>query len=137
MTRYAIEAPVAIRLAREKVVVPAEHQLVAPNLLRSEVLSRLYRAVRTGELSEHEGRELLDRVTTTRMRLLGDRVSRATAWSVADRLGWEDTGPAEYVAVAKLQADALVTEDAGLVRAAEGLVRVAPFEELSTLARAQ
>jgi hypothetical protein len=53
---------------------------------------------------------------------------------VADRLGWEDTGPAEYVAVASLQSDALVTEDAERARAAEGLVRVASFGELSGLA---
>lgn len=131
MTRYAIDAPVAIRLARDGVTVPDEHQLVGPNLLRSEVLSILYRAVRAGEMDAREGKELLDRVTTTRIRLLGDRVSRATAWQLAERLGWDDVGRAEYLAVAKLQADALVTEDRDLAAAAEGVVPVAGYEALS------
>jgi predicted nucleic acid-binding protein len=43
------------------------------------------------------------------MRLLGDRVSRRTAWKIAREHGWETTYDAEYLAVAKLQADALVT----------------------------
>jgi predicted nucleic acid-binding protein len=71
-------------------------------------------------------------VTTTRTRLLGDRVSRATAWQLAERLGWDDVGRAEYLAVAKLQADALVTEDPELVRAADGVVPLARFEDLTT-----
>lgn len=130
MTRYAIDAPTAIRLARDGITVPAEHQLVAPNVLRSEVLSLLYRAVRAGELEDREGKGLLDRVTTTRVRLLGDRVSRATAWQLAEGLGWQDVGRAEYLAVARLQADVLVTEDPDLVRAAEGVVTVAGVEAL-------
>lgn len=130
MTRYAIDAHVAIRLAQDRFVVPEGMQLVGPNLLRSEVLSLLYRASRAGELTEQEGRVLLDRVTTTRMRLLGDRVSRTTAWQLADRLGWADPARAEYLAVARLQADALVSEDEVLRRAAGGIVRVATYEEL-------
>ena len=41
------------------------------------------------------------------MRLLGDRVSRRTAWKIAQEQGWETTFDAEYLAVTKLQADAL------------------------------
>lgn len=40
------------------------------------------------------------------MRLLGDRVSRRTAWEIAREQGWETTYGAEYVAVTRLQADA-------------------------------
>ncbi|MBD8078844.1 hypothetical protein [Cellulosimicrobium arenosum] len=130
MTRYAIDAPVAIRLARDQFVVPEGLQLVGPNVLRSDVLSLLYRGVRSGELTAQEGAELLDRVTTTRVRLLGDRVSRANAWKIADGLGWDDPRGAEYLAVARLQADALVTDDQDLVRAADGIVRVATYAEL-------
>jgi hypothetical protein len=43
------------------------------------------------------------------MRLLGDRVSRRTACKITREHGWETTYDAEYLAVAKLQADALVT----------------------------
>lgn len=130
MTRYAIDALVAVELARDGVVVPDEHQLVGPVLLRSHVLGYLYRAVRAGVLDEAEGRRLLDGVTTTRMRLLGDRVSRATAWRIAAELGWNDTADAEYLAVAQLQADAFVTLDPVLRAAADGRVPLADVEDL-------
>ena len=130
MTRFGIDALTAVRLVREGIVVPDEHKLVAPNLLRSEALSLIYREVRRGELSADAARTMLDRLTTMRIRLLGDRVSRATAWKVAEQLGWDDTANAEYVAVAQLQADAFVTLDERLADAVAGLVKVAPFEAL-------
>ncbi|HEY5223084.1 MAG TPA: hypothetical protein VIJ18_08600 [Microbacteriaceae bacterium] len=137
MTRYAIDAVTAIQLVRERVTVfdgrrSGEHQLVAPNRLRSDALSILYRAVRSGELSESDARAQLDRITAMRIRLLGDRVSRAVAWRVAAQLDWDDTaGAAEYLAVAHLQADVFVTVDADLARAVAGVVVVAPFEVLA------
>jgi predicted nucleic acid-binding protein len=130
MTRFAIDALTAVRLVREGLTVPDEHKLVAPNLLRSQALSILYREFRRSELSAGEARTMLDRLTTMRIRLLGDRVSRATAWSIAERLGWEDTPDAEYLAVAQLQADAFVTLDEKLARAAEGIVALASLEAL-------
>ncbi|WP_314503548.1 hypothetical protein [uncultured Microbacterium sp.] len=42
----------------------------------------------------------------------------------------DELGPAEYLAVASLQADALVTEDPELMAAAEGIVAVAPYAAL-------
>ena len=65
------------------------------------------------------------------MRLLGDRVLQANAWRIADELGWTDTYTAEYIAVTQLQADAFVTLDPRLAEAVQGLVRVAPLDELS------
>ena len=130
MTRFAIDAPAAIRLVREGVTVPDTHRLVAPNLLRSQALSSLYRDVRAGRLREDEAAELLRGITTMRIRLLGDRVSRAVAWQVAKQLDWDDTTNAEYVAVAKLQADVLVTLDPELARQVAGIVTTAPFEAL-------
>jgi predicted nucleic acid-binding protein len=135
VTRYAIDALAAIRLVREAIAVPEGHQLVAPNLLRSQALSFLYREVHQGRLPEGEARALLDGITTMRVRLLGDRVSRATAWRIAEQLGWEDTTQAEYVAVATLQADFFVTLDADLARQVEGIVPTAPFEALEQLSR--
>jgi predicted nucleic acid-binding protein len=129
MTRYAIDAVTAIRLVRESVTVA--HPLVAPKSLHSDALSILFREVRAGGTSEAEARSVLDGITTTKMRLLGDRVSRATAWKVATALGWEDTPRAEYVAVAQLQADAFVTVDETFARALDGIVALAPFEALS------
>jgi predicted nucleic acid-binding protein len=130
MTRFAIDALTAIRLARENVTVSDEHRLVAPKLLHSDVLSIVYRVVRRGELAEVEARAILDRVTTIRIRLLGDRVSRATAWKVAKQLDHADTTAAEYVAIAQLQADVFVTLDADLARQVAGIVPLAPFEAL-------
>ncbi|MES2093642.1 MAG: hypothetical protein V4531_07510 [Actinomycetota bacterium] len=130
MMRYAIDVLTAIRLARERIAVPGEHRLVAPKSLQIHALSRLYRAVRGGELSEGEAKAILDGITTMGIRLLGDRVSRAAAWRVASQLGWDDIGDAEYVAVAQLQADAFVTLDAELAGQVEGIVTLAPFEAL-------
>lgn len=130
MTRYAIDAGVAVRLLREGVAVRDRHQLVGPNLLRSQALSILFRAVRSGELTADEGRALLEGLAALKIRLLGDRVSRAVAWKLADQLGWDDTARAEYVAVAQLQADAFVTLDEQLARAVYGLVPLASFEAL-------
>lgn len=132
MARYVIDAAVAIRLAREGLRPDRQHQLVAPNLLRSQVLSAMYRGVRAGEIEESEARAVLDHVTTTKIRLLGDRVSRATAWKIAAELGWDDTPVAEYLAVTRLQADAFVTLDDSLAQLVAGVVPVAPYRVLAT-----
>ena len=123
MTRFAIDAPTAVRMVREGTVVPEGSTLVAPNLLRSQALSLIYRDVRAGRLEEAEARTLLDGITTMRIRLLGDRVSRGVAWQLAREFDWDDTADAEYVAVAKLQADVLVTADEELARRVAGRSR--------------
>jgi predicted nucleic acid-binding protein len=131
MTRFGIDALTAIRIARESVTVPGQHKLVAPNRLPSDAMSVLYHAVREGNATAAEARRILDGITTMGIRLLGDRVSRATAWRVAEKLGWDDTTRAEYVAVAQLQADAFVTLDPELAAAADGVVPLADFDALS------
>ena len=65
------------------------------------------------------------------MRVLGDRVSRRTAWHIARERDWAMLQHAECLAVAKLQADALVSVDPELVAAADGVVPLAPLEALS------
>ena len=65
------------------------------------------------------------------MRLLGDRVSRGTAWKLALRHDW-NLHDAEYVAITQLQADALITSDPGLAERAATLVTVLPVEALLT-----
>lgn len=131
MTRYAIDAAVALRLVRDGSDAGRRHQLVGPSVLRSHALSMLYRDVREGRLDEKAGRQQLEGIAGLKLRLLGDRVSRSTAWKIAARLGWDDTIPAEYLAVATLQADALVSEDERLVAAAEGIIPLAAYEDLS------
>lgn len=48
MTNYVIGPDVALRLAQEDAAIADEHKLLAPTLLRSQLLSMLYRAVRRG-----------------------------------------------------------------------------------------
>ncbi|MGZ4598873.1 MAG: hypothetical protein ACXVYY_00385 [Oryzihumus sp.] len=131
MTRYVIGPDVALRLAQDRAVVRAEHQLLAPALLRSQLLSLLYQAVCRGELTKKEAEQRLGYVRGLRLRLLGDRVLHSVAWQVADQFGWPDTFDAEYVALTQLQADALVTLDRQLAEAVKDLVTVAPIEALA------
>jgi predicted nucleic acid-binding protein len=131
MARYVIRPDVAIRLAREDAVIRDEHELLAPTLLRSHVLSLLFQAVQRGELTQPEAENALGYVRRLRLRLLGDRVLQSVAWDVADQLGWPDTYDAEYVALTRLQADALVTLDDRLAQAAKRLVPVASIDELT------
>jgi predicted nucleic acid-binding protein len=121
---------VALRLAHDEAVIPEEHQLLAPTLLRSQVLSMLYRAVREGEISRKDADRRLNYVRALRIRLLGDRVLQNVAWKIADQFGWPDTLDAEYIALTQLQADAFVTLDAELARAVKGLVTIASIGEL-------
>lgn len=117
-------------LAAERAVIGAEHQVLAPTLLRSQLLSLLYAAVDRGGLTKQEAELRLDHVRGLRLRLLGDRVLQGTAWKIAAQLGWSDTFDAEYVALTQLQADALVTLDRRLADAVAGLVTLAPVEAL-------
>ena len=130
MTRYVIGPDVAVRLAHEEAVIRGEHQLLAPALLRSQVLSLLYQAVRRGEMTRKEAERQLEYVRGLRLRLLGDRVLQDVAWKAAGLLGWADTFDAEYVALTQLHADALITLDRQLARAVKDLVTVEPIEAL-------
>jgi predicted nucleic acid-binding protein len=131
MTRYVIGPDVALRLAHDQADISDEHQILAPTLLRSQVLSQLYQATQRGDLTKKEAERLLDYVRGLRIRLLGDRVLQNVAWKVADQLGWSNTYDAEYVALTQLQADALITLDGQLAHAAKDLVTIAPIEALS------
>jgi predicted nucleic acid-binding protein len=132
VTRYVVDAPTLLRLVADDVVVDEEHQLVAPSLIRSQALALLFDAVRRGDLTEQAALRHHDRLTRLRMRLLSDQVSRRTAWRRAREQGWESTYDAEYLAVTRLQADALVTVDPALAAKAEGVVPLAPFDALTT-----
>ncbi|MGI9822983.1 hypothetical protein [Agromyces sp. Marseille-Q5079] len=130
MTRFAIDAAVALRLIRDPPPASEHRRLVAPSVLRSHVLSQLYDDARTGRLDGRTARAELEGLAELKIRLLGDRVSRSTAWKLAAQLDWDDVTPAEYLAVAVLQADVLVTDDPRLRAAAHGIVPVAEVAEL-------
>ncbi len=131
MTRYVLDAVTLLRLVADGVQVSPEHQLVAPNTIRSEALDLLYEAVQRGTLTESAALRHHERLTEVKMRLLGDRMSRRTAWKIAREQGWPSLRDAEYLAVTRLQADALVTIDAALAAKAEGLVPMAPVSALT------
>jgi predicted nucleic acid-binding protein len=130
MTRYVIDAPTLLHLVGSGVQVSPRHQIVAPNPIRSQALSLLLEAVRNGELTEDQALQHHERFTELKMRLLGDRVSRRTAWRIARKQGWKTTYDAEYLAVTKLQADALVTVDPAMATKAKNLVPLAQLEAL-------
>jgi hypothetical protein len=62
MTKYVIGPDVALGLAHDEAVNPDEHQLLAPTLLRSQMLSLLYRAVRQGEMTKKDADRQLTHV---------------------------------------------------------------------------
>jgi predicted nucleic acid-binding protein len=125
MTRFAIDGPSVLELVRGGHTVDPAHRLVAPNSIRTDVLELLLLEVRDGRLTDSAALELHERMTEVKIRLLGDRVSRRTAWRIAREHGWSTLRSAEYLAIAKLQADALITADADLARHAEGIVPLA------------
>ena len=130
MTRFVIDAPAVLQLAADGGAVPDAHTLLAPTLLRSQVLSLLHEAVHRGELSDEDGRARLAVVGRMPIRLLGDGVLRRRAWQIATTLGWPSTYEAEYVALTQLQAEALITADEHFARRLEGIVSVASLDTL-------
>lgn len=129
MTRFAIGPDTLVRLAEGKAEVDPRHQLVAPNSVRSRGLDLLLGEVRAGRRSAADALRIHEAMTEMKIRVLGDRVSRRAAWDLALERG-ASVLDAEYVAVAKLQADVLVSTDPALVALATGVVPVAKFTEL-------
>jgi predicted nucleic acid-binding protein len=130
MTRFVVDASAVLHLASTGAEIPAEHELLAPTLLRSQTLSALHEAVQRGEIPADVALDRLARIGRMPIRLLGDAVLRRRAWEVADELGWASTYDAEYVALTQLQADALVTLDAELARSVKGVVTTASIDAL-------
>jgi predicted nucleic acid-binding protein len=130
VAHLAIDAPTLLHLVTSGLRADPAHQLVAPNLIRSHALTLMLQSVRRAELTDAEALERHERITEVKMRLLGDRSSRRTAWKLAREHGWDTIYGAEYIAVAKLQADQLVTIDPQLTAMATGIVPLAPFDRL-------
>jgi predicted nucleic acid-binding protein len=130
VARYVIDAPTLLHLVDAGLEVHPSHRLVAPNSIRSEALELLLGEVRAGKRTEASALEAHERMTAVKMRLLGDRVSRRTAWQLAREHGWSILRPAEYLAVTRLQADALITVDPGLASAARDVVETAAVGDL-------
>lgn len=130
MARYVIDAPTLLRIVADDVEIDPGHQLVAPSAIRSQVMDLLLDEVRRGVRTDKSALQLHELMTEVKMRLLGDRVSRRTAWKIAREHDWDSLRDAEYLAVARLQADALVTVDDELAAKAADIVPVAKLERL-------
>jgi len=130
MTRFVIDPPTLVQLAQDDRRIGAAHQLVAPNSIRSQALDLLLQRVRDGELTEKAALDLHERITEMKIRVLGDRVSRRVAWRIAREHNWPTIRDAEYLAIAELQADALIAGDPGLAAKASGLVPLARVSDL-------
>ena len=132
VTRFVVDADTLLRIAAGEIEVAAGHQLLAPTLARSQALSALHAAARRGEIPADEALERVTRINSLKVRFLGDKVLQRTAFRIAERLGWETTDDAEFVALTQLQADIFVTSDGGLAEAVTGLVETATIDALRT-----
>ena len=131
MIRYVVGPDVALALAKQGAEVRSEVKILAPTLMRSELLNLLFQLVRTKKITKAEAGKHLDYVRRLRIRLLGDRVLQAKALQLADELGWPNTFGPEYIALAQLQADALVTTHSKLAAAAKRFVPVGSIQDLT------
>jgi indolepyruvate ferredoxin oxidoreductase alpha subunit len=132
VARFVIDCETLLQLVSGDIEVAAGHRLFAPTLVRSQALAALYDAARRGEISAAEGLERVSRLNSASMkiRFLGDRALQREAWKIAEKLGWETTYDAEYVALTRLQADALVTSNPQLAQAVAGLVETVGVDAL-------
>ena len=124
------DSSAVIHLVSNGVEVSDTHELLAPTLLRSQILSALHEAVQRGEIPADVARDRLAVIGRMKISLLGDGVLRRRAWDVADQLGWASTYNAEYIALTQLQGDAFVTLDVELARSVEGIVATASIDAL-------
>jgi hypothetical protein len=62
MGRFVVDASAVLHLAGAEVEVATGHELLAPTLIRSQVLSALHEAVQRGELSANIARDQLGRI---------------------------------------------------------------------------
>jgi hypothetical protein len=130
MTKFVIGPDVALLLAEQRAKFHPHHKLLAPTLLRSQVLAQLYGDVQTGTLARREADLGLDYLRGLAIRLLGDRVLQRVAGEMAEALSWHDTFVAEYLALTRPQADALVLRDPKLRQMVATVVPVAAPEAL-------
>lgn len=99
----------------------ADHELVAPPLLRAEALSVLHVMQWRQVVSAHVIDIALDRLGSAPIRFTDPRDLAREAWRVAEEFGWKKTYDAEYVALAHLLDCRLLTLDERLRRGGKRL----------------
>ena len=131
MSRFVVDARALLSIIDGGPPVHVDHDLVAPNSVRSQTLELILARVREGGLTRRDAHLVLDRLAAVKLRALNDRVSRRLAFDIALEQGWDTLRDAECLAVTRLAADALVAGEPRLAALAEGLVPVAPLDALS------
>lgn len=131
MRRFVIDVETALRIGAGDVAPAAGVELLAPTLLRSEALDVLYRRVRAGALDEQSARANRARLDAVKIRYLGDAVLRRRAWEIAFDADLASTLLAEYIALTRLQGDALATQDPALAKVAASYVAVVSSDAIS------
>ena len=132
MTRYVVDLASAIAILTQGIPIPARHELLAPTLLRSQVLDHLFQQVRAGRLPQAKALSLNARFAALEVRYLGDAVLRRRAWDIAQEHAMASTFEAEYLALTQLQADALIARDKRFARLARKVVLVASLGALAS-----
>jgi predicted nucleic acid-binding protein len=125
--RLAIDASVAIRAclgASGFELLTPHGQLVAPQLLWSEVTSALRELAWRHEIDAATARSALERLLAGPVEAIAHPQLHHTATALAGRLGWAKTYDAEYIALAQLLDVRLVTVDARLARGAGKEARI-------------
>jgi hypothetical protein len=132
LARFVIDCETLLRIATGEIEVAAEHQLVAPTLVRSQALSALYEAARRDEISAAEGIERVMRINSfegslsRRQGASADRVEGRGPAGVGDNLRRRIRG-ADAASGGRL-----VTSDSNLARAVSGPVDTATIDALRT-----
>lgn len=132
--RLVIDASAALDLclADQGFDVLGSHDLVAPALLTSELLSALRELRWRDEISEELARGALRRLADMPVAILRPDGHIDRTWAVAARLGWAKTYDAEYVALALSLACPLLTRDARLQRGAGHLIEIVGPTDLAS-----
>jgi predicted nucleic acid-binding protein len=124
--RLVLDSAAALRAAMSPAAAAqlAEHELLAPPLLWSEVHSAVHEAVWRRELDETSAGAVLAGIDGLAIARRSPRRLHAEAYRVASELGWAKTYDAEFVALARLEEGRVLTTDARLRRGADrtGLV---------------
>src|SRR4051794_41884925 len=87
VTRFVVDCETLLRIAAGEIEVAAEHQLVAPTLVRSQALSALYEAARHGEITRPEGPARGRRVNPCQGRFFRGKGAPPQGWRGAGELG--------------------------------------------------
>ena len=132
MTRFVVDCGVVLHLVGEGIEVAAEHEMLAPTLLRPRrcrPCMRPWTGAKSRRMSPSTGSPASGRCRSGSSATPCSGVepgTSPTSW------GWAGTYDAEYVALTQLQADAFVTLDADLARRVEGTFPTAAIQALQT-----